>query len=201
MPHPLEDAHEVGTFAAEVSRELAERGHRVLLLAPSRSPQLVRESRKAIRAARHSSLFAADGGVRVLGVGQLDFVHVHEPWPGSAGSAALRHSRALNVGSFHAPAERVLSTQVARRFVETFFGRLDARTASFEATRELLQRAFPANYRLLRPGAALVDRPPRDPDAPLRILFCDHEERSALRLFLRALRRLPGELAWTAAVL
>jgi hypothetical protein len=145
-PHPLEDAHEVGTFAREVSRELAERGHRVLLLGPSRSPELVRESRRLIRAAREQpdSIFDPDGGVRVLGVGELlfnarrkgvnpappldiartieealsnaplDFVHVHEPWAPSAGSVALRHSRALNVGSFHQPAERVLSTQVAR---------------------------------------------------------------------------------------
>ena len=169
-PHPIEDANEIGTFAAEVSRELAERGHRVLLLAPSRSPGLVRESRKLIRAARETpeDLFDPDGGVRVLGVGELlfnatrrginpappidiartiedvlgvaplDFVHVHEPWAPSAGSVALRHSRALNVGSFHAPAERVLSTQVARKFVELFFGRMDARTASYEATAELL---------------------------------------------------------------
>ena len=69
-----------------------------------------------------------------LSVAPLDFVHVHEPWAPSAGSVALRHSRALNVGSFHAPAERVLSTQVARKFVELFFGRMDARTASYEAT-------------------------------------------------------------------
>jgi hypothetical protein len=62
-PHPLEDANEVGTFAAEVSRELAERGHRVLLLAPSRSPELVRESRRLIRAARErpADLFEPDG--------------------------------------------------------------------------------------------------------------------------------------------
>src|SRR3954466_12001234 len=183
-PHPLEDGNEVGAFTAEVSRELAERGHRVLLLAPSRRPELVRESRKLIRAARENpqELFDPEGGVRVLGVGellfnasrkginpappvdiartiedaltvaQLDFVHVHEPWAPSAGSVALRHSRALNVGSFHAPAERVLSTQVARKFVELFYGRMDARTASYEATSELLNRNFPASYRLLRPG-------------------------------------------------
>ncbi len=183
-PHPFEDANEVGTFAAEVSRELAARGHRVLLLAPSRSTELVRESRRLIRAAREQpeSIFDPDGGVRMLAVGELlfsgsrkginpappvdiartieealanvplDFVHVHEPWAPSAGSVALRHSRALNVGSFHAPAERVLSTQVARKFVELFFGRMDARTASYEATADLLTRYFPASYELLRPG-------------------------------------------------
>ena len=45
----------------------------------------------------------------------------------SVASAALRHSRALNVGTFHAPTERVVSTQVARKLVELVFGRLDAR--------------------------------------------------------------------------
>jgi predicted metal-dependent phosphoesterase TrpH/glycosyltransferase involved in cell wall biosynthesis len=231
-PHPLEDVNEVGTFAAEVSRALAERGHRVLLLAPSRSPALVRESRKLIRDARAQpdALFDPDGGVRMLAVGELlfsgrrkginppppvdiartieealsvaklDFVHVHEPWAPSAGSVALRHSRALNVGSFHAPAERVLSTQVARRFVELFFGRLDARTASYEATAEVLGRYFPAPYRLLRPGVTAVERPPRPDGAPLRIAYSDREERGALRLFLRALRRLPEDLAWEAVV-
>jgi predicted metal-dependent phosphoesterase TrpH len=80
---------------------------------------------------------------------ELDFVHVHEPFAPSTSNAALRHSRALNVGSFHSPTERLLSTVVARRFVETFFGRLDARTASLPATVELMARHFPGDYRLV----------------------------------------------------
>jgi predicted metal-dependent phosphoesterase TrpH/glycosyltransferase involved in cell wall biosynthesis len=229
-PHPWEDEHEVNAFARELANELAARGHRMLVLAPSRSPALVRDSRRLIRSAREApeTLFDPDGGVRVLGVGELlplqrrggpsppvdiartieevltfaplDFVHVHEPFAPSAASVALRHSRALNVGSFHAPTERVLSTQVARRFVELFFGRLDARTASFRATQQLMERAFPANYRPLRPGAAVVERPPHDPGAPVRLAFCAQEERQALRLFLRALRRLPDDLEWEATV-
>ena len=71
----------------------------------------------------------------------------------SVGSAALRHSLSLNVATFHEPAERVLSTQVARMLVEMFFGRIDARTASNEATGELLERFFPGPYELVRPGA------------------------------------------------
>ncbi len=190
-PHPWEDEHEVNAFVRSLADGLAARGHRIVVLAPSRSPELVRESRRLIRA---GELFAPDGGVRVLGVGELlplaparrgtapappldvartlddvlgqaplDFVHVHEPFAPSTSSVALRHSRSLNVGTFHAPAERVISTQVARKFVERFFGRLDARTASFEATRELMERAFPARYRVLGPGAEPAAPRVRDP--------------------------------------
>jgi predicted metal-dependent phosphoesterase TrpH len=203
-PYPWEEReHEVNAYIERVTRELSARGHRVLILAPSRSQERVRESRKALRGARAgaggagSLLEETDGGAggpRVIAVGEvldlqstaraggprprrrapalpidvartidevlstvpLDFVHVHEPFAPSASNAALRHSRSLNVGSFHAPTERVLSTLVARRFVETFFGRLDARTASLPATAELMSRHFPGDYRLLDDGAEAV---------------------------------------------
>src|SRR5438094_422112 len=70
----------------------------------------------------------------------------------SVSSVALRHSRALNVGTFHAPAERVVATQVARKLVTLVFGRLDARHAAYGATADLLNRFFPASYELARPG-------------------------------------------------
>src|SRR5215208_8302965 len=225
-PHPWEDEHEVNAFVRALAAGLAGRGHRMVVLAPSRSPGLVRESGRLIRA---GEFFDPDGGVRVLAVGELlplaparrgtppappldvgrtlddvlgraplDFVHVHEPFAPSTASLALRHSRALNVGTFHAPAERVISTQVARRFVERFFGRLDARTASFDATRKLLERAFPASYEVVRAGAETPQR--TDGGDELRLAFVDHEDRQALRLFLRALRRLPDEVAWRATI-
>ena len=136
----------------------------------------------------------------LLGAVPFDVVHVHEPFAPSLTSTALRHSHSLNVGSFHEPAERVLSTQVARPLVEIFFGRLDTRTVSSDRTAELMQRYFPGSYRLLRPGADST-APGRDRAAgPLRILFCLEEERGALRLFLRALRRLPPGLDWEATI-
>ena len=148
----------------------------------------------------------------LLGGVELDIVHVHDPFAPSAASVALRHSRSLNVGSFHEPTERILSTQVARPLVEIFFGRLDARTASCRTTSDLMERFFPGTYELVKPGA---DRGvegwwPRvggddadakaDRERPVRIAFCLQEERGALRLFLRALRRLPLGLDWEAAV-
>ena len=84
----------------------------------------------------------------------LDIVHVHEPFAPSASSVALRTSRALSVGSFHHPTERVLSTQLGRPLAQRLFSRLDARTASYQATRELMDRFFPADYRVvLRPAS------------------------------------------------
>ncbi|HEV7162211.1 MAG TPA: PHP domain-containing protein [Solirubrobacteraceae bacterium] len=189
-PYPWETENEVNDHVRRVAGELSRRGHRVLVLAPSRSQERVRASRKALRAGRGSGggssslLQGTDGGSpRVIAVGEvldvaagarrrpsalpidvartveevmgaveLDFVHVHEPFAPSTSSAALRHSRALNVGSFHSSSEHLLSTLVARRFVESFFGRLDARTASLPATAELMGRYFPADYRLVPDG-------------------------------------------------
>ncbi len=237
-PYPWEDQHEVNTYVRRVSSELSRRGHRVLVLAPSRSAEQVRASRRLLRAARANPeglLDGTDAGApAVITVGEvldvpsgsrlragalpidvartvedllsavpLDFVHVHEPFAPSTSSAALRHSRALNVGSFHAPVEPVLSTQVARRFVETSFGRLDARTASFAATASLMERHFPASYEVVSPGLdePAPTRTPLAPDEPVRLLFVDHEERPALRVFIRALRHLDTATPWVATVL
>jgi hypothetical protein len=201
-PYPWEaQDNEVNAHVRTVCEELSRRGHRVLIVAPSRSQERVRASRRRLRAARahpQSLLAGTDGGAPgVIAVGEvldlpvsthrgegeqappgawrrrtpalgidvartieellstvpLDVVHVHEPFAPSTSNAALRHSRALNVGSFHAASERLLTTLVARRFVESFFGRLDARTASAPTTAELMARQFPGDYRLV-PDAA-----------------------------------------------
>jgi len=235
-PYPWEQHHEVNTFVERLSDELCRRGHRVVVVAPSDSRELIKESRDIVKrcADDPDCVFAGDGCVQVLGVGQsipfpssrrggpvslpvdvsrtiedlfdhaaFDFVHVHEPFAPSAASAALRHSHALNVGSFHAAGERVLSTQVARRLVELLFGRLDGRTASFKTTRDLLQRFFPGEYEVIPPGADLTPRgngATRARRELVEIVYVVEEERSALRLFLRALRRLPADLPWTATV-
>jgi predicted metal-dependent phosphoesterase TrpH len=115
------------------------------------SEQLERRGHEVVRAA------TGDRVKRLLGARPLDIVHVHEPFAPSVSSAALRHSFSLNVATFHAPQERVLSTQVARPLVEIFFGRIDARTVTSTATAELLDGYFPASYELIEPGGAERD--------------------------------------------
>jgi glycosyltransferase involved in cell wall biosynthesis/histidinol phosphatase-like PHP family hydrolase len=229
-PYPWEQHHEVNRFVERLSDELCRRGHRVVVIAPSSVRELIREGRDMIgKAVRDpDAIFANEGCAQILAIGQslparrggsvslpvdvskameqllgsaeFDFVHVHEPFAPSAASAALRHSHALNVGTFHQPTERVVSTQVARKLVELLFGRLDGRTASFAATRDLVQRYFPGDYRVIHPGAELVERPHDDPSEIVDIVYSAEEERGALRLFLRALRRLPPALPWRATV-
>ena len=229
-PHAWESGHEVNTIIARTSAELAQRGHRVLIVAPSQSPGLVRESRAAIRAGADLWVSAAQG-TRVLAVGEvvpapvsaqrraalpidvtrtieellttapLDLCHVYEPFAPSTSSAALRHSRALNVGTFHAPTERVVATQVTRRLVDLVLGRLDARLASFQATADLMHRHFPAGYEVVRPGADVTARENDSGGGPVHVVFTDGEERAALRLFLRALRRLSTDLDFRVTVL
>jgi glycosyltransferase involved in cell wall biosynthesis len=232
-PHPWEKRHEINEFVARTSDELASRGHRVLIVAPSESRKAIRESRRLIREAKvRPEVIWRGANPRVISIGQsiplpsgprrrpaplpvdvsgalerllgavdLDLLHVHEPFAPSTGSAALRHSQSLNVATFHEPVERVLSTQVARMLVEVFFGRIDERIASNEATGELLQRFFPGQYELIRPGADRAEpilEPP--PAGRVRIAYCAEEERGALRLLLRALRRLPKDLDWEGVI-
>ncbi|HET8822455.1 MAG TPA: PHP domain-containing protein, partial [Thermoleophilaceae bacterium] len=68
------------------------------------------------------------------------------------------------------------------------------------ATRDLVERYFPGHYTVIRPGADLHERSGTKRERPPEIVFSDAEERGALRLFVRALRRLPTDLDWRATI-
>jgi predicted metal-dependent phosphoesterase TrpH/glycosyltransferase involved in cell wall biosynthesis len=230
-PFSWEAGSEVGQHVRLLSAELARRGHRVLVIAPSDSADFVHASRAALREQREgagSLLERAAEAPVVLGVGEvlpfsparrrgaslpvdvartieealthlpLDVVHVHEPFAPSAASVALRTARALSVATFHNPTERLLSTQLGRPLAQLLFSRLDARVASYESTRTLMERYFPAAYRVLLPAAEPVARSAAGPT--LRLTFAATEERAALRTFLRALRLLEADADWQATV-
>ncbi len=230
-PFAWETNTEVGEYVARLSEELHRRGHRVLVIAPSQSAELVDESRRRLRGDPEALVARADAGPVVLGVGEvlpfsptrrrsaslpvdvartieealtalpLDVVHVHEPFAPSASSVALRTARALSVATFHNPTERVLSTQIGRQLTQLMFSRLDARVVSYDATRTLMERFFPADYRLVPPAAEPVSPTTlRRTNGPLRIALVAEEERAALRTFVRALRMLPSDAEWEATV-
>jgi predicted metal-dependent phosphoesterase TrpH len=127
-PHRRGTENAVNEYVSRLSEELERRGHEVLVLG------------------------SGDRVKKTLASTELDIVHVHEPFAPRISSAALRNSFSLNVATFHAPQERVLSTQVARPLVEIFFGRLDARTVATPATADLLERYFPGPYEVVEGG-------------------------------------------------
>ena len=127
-PYRRGSSNPVNEYIARVSAELVRRGHQVQVAG------------------------IGDQVKKLLRASTADIVHVHDPFAPRVSSTALRHSSALNVATFHAPQERVLSTQVARPLIEIFFGRLDARTVASPATGELLERYFPASYERVAPG-------------------------------------------------
>jgi predicted metal-dependent phosphoesterase TrpH len=127
-PHRRGTENPVNLYVKRVAAELERRGHSVQVAG------------------------VGDQVKKLLRASTADIVHVHDPFAPRVSSTALRHSSALNVATFHAPQERLLSTQVARPLVEIFFGRLDARTVASPATGELLERYFPASYELVAPG-------------------------------------------------
>jgi glycosyltransferase involved in cell wall biosynthesis len=230
-PRPWEDAdREINRQIRGTTDALAALGHRVIVVAPARSSEAVRATRQALRSDPVSLLPEPGAPPRVLAVGEvlpeittnrrapslpvdvtrtiesmhdvvpLDVCHVHEPFAPSTSSVALRHSRALNVATFHVPTERIVSTQLARRVVELVFGRLDARLASYAATAELLGHVFPAEYRIVHPAATPAPAAAANANG-IHIVLADEEERGALRLALRALRRIDPALPWRVTLL
>ena len=61
-----------------------------------------------------------------------------------------------------------------------------------------MQRYFPGDYQVILPGASVSE--PLPLHDPLEIFLSAQEERSALRLFLRALRAIPEGVEWRATV-
>jgi predicted metal-dependent phosphoesterase TrpH/glycosyltransferase involved in cell wall biosynthesis len=175
-----------------------------LLYAPGEQPRVISMGGMSLpRGSRARPAPASvDVGNRVetlLGNARIDLLHVHDPFVPGFSSTALRHSFSLNVGTFHQTEERPFATHVARPLLEVFFGRLDHRTASSKAAAKLLNRYFPGSYELSPAGVDPVP-PDQEQDGPLRITFSDQEEMGALRVFVRALRKLPAGLDWTATI-
>ena len=220
-PYPWEQHHEVNRFVERLSDELCRRGHRVVVVAPSDSRELVREGRAKVkalqlgprRAVRRAGLrvgarrrAGAAVPARRLGVAAARRV-AHARGPARARRARLRARaravRAERVLGGAAPLARAERGHLPRGHRAL---RLDAGGAPGGGAavrpprrphRELRRHARPDRALLPRrlPGDPARRRPAprarRNGGGPPEIVFSAEEERGALRLFLRALRRLP----------
>ncbi len=159
-PRPVDDQHEAARHARLLADGLAERGHRVVIVAPSRDRAAIRAVRSALASDPESLLPAPGEAPRVLAIGEamapmragrregvvpvdvtraleelferitFDLCHLHDPLPPSVPASALKASGALNVATFHSSPQRQLSAPITKRMREQRFGRLDARLAT-----------------------------------------------------------------------
>jgi phosphatidylinositol alpha-mannosyltransferase len=89
---------------------------------------------------------------RALHGENFDIVHAHEPLTLPVPVMALTHSRAVNVGTFHAYRDRHLIYQYGRRVFQPFFEKLDGKIAVSEAARDTVARYFGGEFAIIPNG-------------------------------------------------
>ncbi len=131
---------------------------------------------------------------QILKKEKFDVVHVHEPGVPMLSLVVLRHSHALNVGTFHAYRESNAIYEYMRPLVQRVFNRLDGRIFVSDAVREYITRYFPGDHVIIPNGidCARFAAPNLQPiekfdDGRPNILFVGRmDKRKGFRHLLRA---------------
>jgi phosphatidylinositol alpha-mannosyltransferase len=135
---------------------------------------------------------------QILNRENFDIVHVHEPAVPMLSLVVLRHSHAINVGTFHAYREQNMLYEVGKQLLQRAFNRLDGRIFVSDAVREYVTRYFPGTYTLIPNGidCARFCGPSIQPiekfdDGRPNILYVGRmDKRKGFRYLLRALPQI-----------
>ena len=203
----------VNNHILSLSNQFVQRGHRTTILAPSSKPAEEVEGDNLVLIgqpvplplsgswARVSLSFHRNRQIkRLLDDEEFDVVHMHEPLFPVPPVAALRFSKALNVGTFHAYARRSRGYRGFRPLLKRWYGNLHGKIAVSKPAAELVARYYPGDFKIIPNGIDLAhfsaDALPfeRFMDGKLNILFVGRMEmRKGLRFLLAAFARLKWE--------
>jgi phosphatidylinositol alpha-mannosyltransferase len=89
---------------------------------------------------------------KILQQENFDIVHAHEPAAPLLCPIVLRHSHAVNVGTFHAYRETNTVYQMARPLLRPVYNKLDGRIFVSQAVRDFTLPQFPGDYRIIPNG-------------------------------------------------
>jgi phosphatidylinositol alpha-mannosyltransferase len=131
---------------------------------------------------------------RLLQQEAFDVVHLHEPLTPLLALVALRHSKSVTVGTFHAYREKPnLPFQIISFLFRPLIGKLDARICVSEAAHELISHYYPGNYLIIPNGIDMrrfgpeVQPIDKYMDGRPNILFVGRlEKRKGFRFLMRA---------------
>jgi phosphatidylinositol alpha-mannosyltransferase len=190
-----------------LDREFRARGHDTRIIAASTKDQDALETNviKVSGAVAHVPFSGSTARItlsprvyrhvkKILSTEKFDIVHVHEPGVPLLCLTVLRHSHAINVGTFHAYRETNALYEYGRPVAARIFGRLDGRIVVSTVVRDYVAHYFPGDYRVIPNGidAARFDSPDIKPiarfdDGRPNILFVGRmEERKGFRHLMRA---------------
>lgn len=158
----------VQVHVAQLARRLADRGHRVLVVAPSREapeePHVVSVGRP-VRVPYNGSVAPVapgPGAARRVRSALEEFrpqvIHAHEPLTPSVGMFATRYPDAPVVATFHAYADRAILFSALAPVLRRVWDRLDVRVAVSAAAREFVRRRFPEGEVRIVPNGVEVEQ-------------------------------------------
>ncbi len=138
---------------------------------------------------------------RVLREERFDIVHLHEPLMPALPLVTLRHSKSVNVATFHAYRDSHVGYRYTRRVAKRFVNKLDGKIVVSPAALESVSRYFPGEYVIIPNGIDVerfgdVNLKPLEKlaDGKVNILFVGRlEKRKGFRYLLRAFAQVKTE--------
>lgn len=164
-PYDLATPGGVSGHVAQLARVLGERGYQSSILAPLTHRPGFRPAAQiwpvgsviAVptngSVARISLSFRLATEVRAaLREIQPDIVHLHEPFMPLLPIAALRHSTATNVATFHAYSGSTIGYRLFAPLLRQFAGQISERIAVSDSARAFVASHFPGDYQIIPNG-------------------------------------------------
>lgn len=208
----------VKTHIAHLAAYFREWGHEVTIFAPASDPESVANEvtvmgkpwpmRVSGSIARITFAWKSPEVRRVLGEGQFDVVHLHEPLMPLLPYHFLRYSKSATVGTFHAAKEggnRFYGYTTT--FTRRWFRKLEGKIAVSPAAVALVSRYFAGYFNIIPNGIDYehfaTPAPPIEEfdDGKLNILFVGRpEKRKGLKYLLRAYMRVRSQLKNTRLI-
>lgn len=135
---------------------------------------------------------------RRLAQGDLDLLHIHEPFSPSISLLTLLHAEVPVVATFHASAERSLAYRAARPWLSRPASKIEERIAVSGAAERLVGAYFPGEYRRIPNG---IDRalfaeaaPVEVSDRPFVLFVGRPERRKGFDVAVAAMQKVRDEL-------
>ncbi|HEX8969230.1 MAG TPA: glycosyltransferase family 4 protein [Chloroflexota bacterium] len=199
----------VTEHVANLTEQFIARGHEVHIVAPSSDDEAEPPASIAAPVHRIGRVVSipANGSVaritlslrsylqakRLLREEQFDLIHLHEPMMPALPLTVLRHSNAINIGTFHAFRNTPLAYFYGKPILRPFFRKLHGHIAVSQAARDFVGEYFPSDYRIIPNGIDFPRFSRRWPplaeladDRPTVLFVGRLEKRKGLRFLLRA---------------